>query len=112
MQLIQESCFIVSEYPGAFYKHFSDLDRIPFLIGFSKFIQCFYYKPYYLHLIIIYLVLLEIILSKGKLFYGLYVVFYYTIVLCFFKLYHIINHQDLIKNMCMSDYLYLHFIKP
>ena len=115
-QLIHKLHFVIFDLffqsPGAYYKHFDDRIEVPYFIRFTKLIQNVYYKLHILHIIFFSSLIIEIILKKGLLFVGIYSLFIYPTILSCLRLFHYIGRQDLIQNMCMSDYLYVNFKNP
>jgi hypothetical protein len=114
--IIHKIYFIVFDlffqYPGAYYKKFNDQDNIPIFIKFTQIIQKIYYKPKILIIIIFSLCLLELIIYKGKIYYSLYIFFFFIITISSLHIIHEIGTQNLIHNMCLSDYFAMNFSNP
>jgi hypothetical protein len=115
-QIIHKSHFILYDlffqYPGAFYRCFSESDKVPFFIQVTKIIKYLRHHLIICNIIVIISIIIEIIICSGKLYYGIYTLFFYPITLGLLSLYHQIGNQNLVLNMCMSDYLNFNFGKP
>jgi hypothetical protein len=115
-QIIHKFHFILYDliflYPGAFYRCFSESIKEPSFIKFTKFLRFFHSNIWVLHLIMLLNIILEIVVFKGKIYFGIYILFLYPSLLALIRMFHTIGSQNLILNMCLSDYLTLNFINP
>jgi len=114
-RLIHKSHFVlydfITQYPGSFYRCFDDTMKKPFLIQFAIKIR----SPYFylsIHIIMISIIIFEIILNQGYIYWSLYILFIYPFLWGTINIYHIIGKQNLVYNMCLSDYLHLNFKSP
>ena len=102
----------IFQYPGAYYRVFNESDSLPLVIRFTKIFHFLRKNIQVLHLSIVLLIVLEILLFKGNLYYSVYLIFIYPLSLSLIMLFHNIGSQNLILNMCLSDYLNQNFITP
>jgi hypothetical protein len=115
-QLIHKSHFILydlfffSNY--IFYRPWICGDPLPFYTYFTNPLKYLFVNPKIIIFLTIIFNILEILICNGNLYLGLYIMFYSIIILGVIKIYHLIGRQNLIHNMCMSDYLYMNFDKP
>lgn len=116
-QLIHKSHFIVYDlffHPSyyIFYRPCMSTDPLPLFTYFTKPLKYLFINPRIIIFSTIIFNLLEILICNGNLYYGLYIMFDSIIISGIIKIYHYIGRQNLIINMCMSDYLYMNFDKP
>jgi hypothetical protein len=79
---------------------------------FRKIISYVYYHPYILTIIFFFSLVLEVFLSGGLLYYGVYSLFIYPFVYSLFRCFHMFYCTRFIQDVCMSDYIALNFNHP
>ena len=103
---------LVFNYPGAYYRQFNESDSLPLIIKLTKVFRYLCSHIIILHSIMIMGIIFEIIISKGVLYYSIYIIFVYPFSLAVMRFFSIIGGQDLVLNMCLSDYVNYNFVKP
>ena len=97
---------IISGNSGASIRYLKDCGIIRRTISYM------FYRPYILHLIFVLSLLLELVLTKGELHYGVYSLFLYPFILGLIHCLHQFGYSNFIRDVCMSDYCALNFTKP
>lgn len=77
-----------------------------------RIIAYMFYRPYILHLIFLWSLLIELLLSHGKLHYGVYTLFFYPFVLGISHCFHQFGFSDFYRDVCLSDYIVWNFANP
>jgi hypothetical protein len=77
-----------------------------------KLISYIYFHPFVLTLIFFSSLLIELVVSKGVLYYGLYTLFYYPLIFGIMRCFNLFSSTQFIKDVCMSDYINLRVINP
>lgn len=100
---------IFSGNPGATWNHYRHY--YPF---YRKIYSHLYFGFGRIYLIIIFfsLIILEIIINKGKIYYGLYLLFILPIVLVISNSFFRFGESEFIFDVCKADYLSLNFVNP
>jgi hypothetical protein len=71
-----------------------------------------FYRPYILHILVISSLILELLLMHGKLYYGVYTLFFYPFLLGIFHCFHQFGFSKFDRDVCLSDYIVWNFDKP
>jgi hypothetical protein len=79
---------------------------------FRKIISYIYYRPYILNIIFISSLVLELLITHGTLYYGVYTIFIYPFIIGIFHCFHIVYCSKFIQDVCKSDYIAQNFANP
>lgn len=75
-------------------------------------ISYLYYHPYIFNSIFFLSLVLELLFSKGILYYGVYSLFIYPFFVGLFNCFHQFGCSNFHRDVCLSDYIYWNFTNP
>jgi hypothetical protein len=79
---------------------------------YRQWLSYIYYHPILITISVFFIVLIELFVFKGKLYYSLYILFFYPLIFSLFRCFSAFGFSDLILDVCLSDYVALNFTNP
>ena len=95
--------------PGATWNHYRHY--YPFYRNIYSHLYFGFGRIYFI-IIFFSLIVLEIIINEGKIYYGLYLLFILPIILSLFNAFFRFGESEFILDVCKADYLSLNFLNP
>jgi hypothetical protein len=86
-----------------------DLKDTPF---YRRYISYIYYHSYIITFIIFSIIIIEIFMNQGKVYYSLYLLFLYPLIFSIFRCFCLFGFTNFILDACLSNYIYRNFKNP